>query len=198
MESAVEWIQRARREGWALGQFNISSLEVLQGIVDAANEAHSPVLVGVSMGSLRHVGWPYLAGLVQGAKAAATVPLFFHLDHGDSYETVTKVIAAGFESVMIDASRLRYAENVDLVQQVVAYGHGHGVGVEAQIGETWDEETGDTVESRTDPDEVAAYVAATGEGVHHLNAGASPEAVLASAWRLLSAARPDTFSGDTA
>ena len=161
MMNAVEWIRRAQSEGWALGQFNISGLTVLQGIVEAANEAQSPVLVGVSMGSLRHIGLPYLAGLVQGAKRAAHVPLFFHLDHGDSFETVVQVIEAGFESVMIDASRMSLDDNVRLVRRVVEYGHARGVGVEAQIGETWDEETGDLAETHTDPAQVASYVAAT-------------------------------------
>jgi len=60
----VEWIARAHHEHWALGQFNISNLEVLQAIVEAANQERSPVIVGVSMGSLRHIGRSYLAGLI--------------------------------------------------------------------------------------------------------------------------------------
>lgn len=172
--NAAEWIRRAQAEGWALGQFNISGLTVLQGIVEAANEARSPVLVGVSMGSLRHIGLPYLAGLVQGAKRAAQAPLFFHLDHGDSYETVVHVIEAGFESVMIDASRMTLDDNVHLVRRVVEYGRARGVGVEAQIGETWDEETGDLVETHTDPAQVASYVAATGIDYLAISFGNTP------------------------
>lgn len=174
MTTVTEWIRRAQSEGWALGQFNISGLTVLQGIVDAANEARSPVLIGVSMGSLRHIGLPYLAGLVQGAKRAATVPLFFHLDHGDSFETVAQVIEAGFESVMIDASRMPVEENMRLVRRVVDYAHARGVGVEAQIGETWDEETGDLVETHTDPAQVAPYIAATGVDYLAISFGNTP------------------------
>lgn len=172
--TVVAWFKRAQREGWALGQFNISSLEVLQGIVDAANEAQAPLLVGVSMGSLRHIGLPYLAGLVQGAKAAASVPIFFHLDHGDSFETVQAVIAAGFESVMIDASRMSYDDNVRVVRQVVEYAHARGVGVEAQIGETWDEETGDLIETHTDPAQVRPYAEATGVDTLAISFGNTP------------------------
>jgi fructose-bisphosphate aldolase, class II len=172
--TVVEWFQRAQREKWALGQFNISSLEVLQGIVDAANEAQAPLLVGVSMGSLRHIGLPYLAGLVQGAKAAASVPIFFHLDHGDSFETVQKAISAGFESVMIDASRMTYDNNVHVVRQVVEYARAHGVGVEAQIGETWDEETGDLIETHTEPAQVRPYAEATGVDTLAISFGNTP------------------------
>jgi len=170
----VEWIYKAREERWALGQFNMSNLETLQGIVDAGNRARSPLLVGVSMGTLRHVGLDYLPGLVQGAKAASQVPLFFHLDHGDSFEAVQNAIAAGFDSIMIDASRLPLSENIDLVRQVVEYGHARGIGVEAQIGETWDEETGDFVETRTKPSEIPDYVAATGVDYLAISFGNTP------------------------
>jgi ketose-bisphosphate aldolase len=158
----VTMLQRAQREGWALGQFNMSNLETLQAIVVAANEVHSPCIVGVSMGTLRHVGLPYLAGLIQGARASATVPLYFHLDHGADFAAVQSCIEIGFDSVMIDASRYRLEENVRLVREVVDFAHARSVGVEAQVGETWDEETGEEVETRTDPAQIEGFVAATG------------------------------------
>jgi fructose-bisphosphate aldolase class II len=170
----VEWIQKAHAEGWALGQFNISNLEVLQAIVEAANEQHAPVLVGVSMGSLRHIGLDYLAGLVAGARQAARTPLFFHLDHGADFGAVKSCIDIGFGSVMLDASRSSVAENIRLVREVVAYAHPRNVGVEAQIGETWDEETGDFVETRTNPGQVADFVAKTGIDYLAISFGNTP------------------------
>ncbi|MCO5242973.1 MAG: class II fructose-bisphosphate aldolase [Anaerolineae bacterium] len=170
----VAWIDRAHREQWALGQFNISNLEVLQAIVEAANQERSPVIVGVSMGSLRHIGLPYLAGLIAGARQAATVPLFFHLDHGADLTTVQACIDIGFDSVMLDASRASVAENIHLVRQAVAYAHPRNVGVEAQIGETWDEETGDRVESRTDPAQVADFVEQSGIDYVAISFGNTP------------------------
>lgn len=170
----VDWIQKAHREQWALGQFNISNLEVLQAIVDAASESHSPVIVGVSMGSLRHIRLPYLAGLVTGAKAAAKSPVFFHLDHGADFAAVKACIEIGFDSVMLDASRATMTENIRLVREVVAYAHPLGVGVEAQIGETWDEETGDFVETRTDPQQVAEFVGKTGIDYLAISFGNTP------------------------
>lgn len=170
----VQWIQQAHREGWALGQFNISNLEVLQAIVEAANEQRAPVLVGVSMGSLRHIGLDYLAGLIAGARKAARTPLFFHLDHGADFATVRACIEIGFDSVMLDASRSSTAENIRLVREVVDYAHPRGVGVEAQIGETWDEETGDLVETRTDPRQVADFVMQTGIDYLAISFGNTP------------------------
>lgn len=170
----VDWIQKAHRERWALGQFNISNLEVLQAIVDAAGERCAPVIVGVSMGSLRHIRLRYLAGLVQGAKASATTPIFFHLDHGADFATVKACIEIGFDSVMLDASRVPMAENIRLVREVVEYARPLRIGVEAQIGETWDEETGDFVESRTDPEQVGEFVEMTGIDYLAISFGNTP------------------------
>lgn len=158
----VELFKRARSEGWALGQFNMSNLETLQAIVEAGNELSSPILVGVSMGTIRHVGLSYLQGLMMGARAMARVPIYFHLDHGPDLEMIRKVVDLGFESVMIDTSRLGFEENVAHVREAVEFAHCRGVGIEAQIGETWDEETGDHVQVETDPDEVEDFIRGTG------------------------------------
>ncbi|MCL4830225.1 MAG: class II fructose-bisphosphate aldolase family protein [Caldilinea sp.] len=170
----VDWIQEAHRERWALGQFNISNLEVLQAIVDAASECRAPVIVGVSMGSLRHIRLRYLAGLVQSAKASATTPIFFHLDHGADFATVKACIEIGFDSVMLDASRAPMAENIRLVREVVEYARPLHIGVEAQLGETWDEEIGDFVESRTDPRQVGEFVKMTGIDYLAISFGNTP------------------------
>lgn len=170
----VQWIQLAQQERWALGQFNISTLEVLQAIVEAADDQHSPVIVGVSMGSLRHIGLEYLAGMVASAKRAAHTPLFFHLDHGADFAAARACIEIGFDSVMLDASHNSMSENIRLVKEVVDYAHPLTIGVEAQIGETWDEETGDFVETRTDPDQVADFVEKTGIDYLAISFGNTP------------------------
>lgn len=157
----VELFNRARSEHWALGQFNMSNLETLQAIVQAGNELKSPILVGVSMGTICHVGLPYIKGLMQAAHETARVPLYFHLDHGPDLDIIQKVIDIGFDSVMIDTSRLPFEENVQHVHEAVEFAHARGIGIEAQIGETWDEETGDQVQVETNPDEVEAFISGT-------------------------------------
>ena len=159
---AVELIHRAHREGWAVGQFNMSSLDTLHGIIDAANAARIPCLVGLSLTTLRYVGMEYIAGLIPAARSQATTPLYFHLDHGADLDDVRQVVAAGVDSVMIDRSMLPYADNVARVREVVALAHDHGVGVEAQIGETWEEGAAAEEEAVTDPAMVAEFVHATG------------------------------------
>lgn len=161
----VDLIRTAYRQAWAVGQFNMSNLETLQAIVAAASEARSPVMVGVSMGTLRHVGLSYVRGLLQAAKYEAEregVPLFFHLDHGPNLEIIQSCIGIGFDSVMIDTSQLSFEDNVTQVRRVVEVAHAAGVGVEAQIGETWDEETGEHNQALTDPAQVGRFVELTG------------------------------------
>lgn len=158
----VELINRARSEGWAVGQFNMSGMDTLQGIVDAANAARLPCLVGVSMGTLRYAGMEYVAGLMRAARIHATVPLYFHLDHGSDLDVVRRAIDAGFDSVMIDTSMLPYAENVARVRAVAEVTRSHGVGLEAQLGETRDEETGAGAQIETDPEAVRRFVTETG------------------------------------
>ncbi len=167
-------IQQARREKWALGEFNMSNLEVLQAIVDAANEARSPAIVGVAMGSLRHAGLNYLRGLVQAAKEEAQVPLFFHLDHGADLETIQQVIGIGFDSVMLDTSRLPLEENIAAVRQAVKYAHARGVLVEAQVGTAGDEEKGIGGEELTDPAQVEDFARRSGLDLLAFSFGSKP------------------------
>lgn len=172
--AAATLVDRARTECWAVGQFNLSNLETLQAIAEAAEEARAPVMIGTSMGSLRHAGMAYVAAMAEVAKRAATVPLLLHLDHGPDLATIAKCIELGWDSVMIDASMLPYAENVALVRRVVAMAHPRGVAVEAQIGRTWEEESGDRTEVATTPEEAREFVEETGVDYVAVSIGNTP------------------------
>jgi len=167
-------LQQARQDKWAVGEFNMSNLEVLQGIVAAANETHSPVIVGVAMGSLKHIGLNYLHGLIQAAKEEARVPLFFHLDHGADLETIQQVIGIGFSSVMLDTSRLPLEENIAKVRIAVEYAHAHQVLVEAQLGTAGDEEKGIAGEEFTNPSQVEDFVKRSGIDLLAFSFGSKP------------------------
>jgi len=156
-----EMIKRAYHEHWAIGQFNISNLETMMGVISAAEEKRSPVLLGISNGTIRHLGYPYIEGLVRTAEKVADIPLWFHLDHGKDFETVKNCVNIGFRSVMIDTSILPLKENIEQVIPVVHFCKSHGIGVEAQIGVTWDEETGDESQEKTNPEEVKIFVEST-------------------------------------
>ena len=132
-----EMLNKAKAEGYAVGQFNINNLEFTQAILQAAKEEKSPVILGVSEGAGKYMGG-YIAvvkmieGLLESYKI--TVPVAIHLDHGSTFENCKSAIDAGFTSVMIDASHHPFEENVAITSKVVEYAHAKGVSVEAELG----------------------------------------------------------------
>ncbi|EIJ80286.1 fructose-bisphosphate aldolase [Bacillus methanolicus PB1] len=135
--SMTEMLNKAKAEGYAVGQFNLNNLEFTQAILLAAEEEKSPVILGVSEGAGRYMGGfktivNMVKGLIEDYKI--TVPVAIHLDHGSSFEKCKEVIDAGFTSVMIDASHHPFEENVEVTKKVVEYAHARGVSVEAELG----------------------------------------------------------------
>ncbi len=173
-EDIRSWITRASSEGWAIGEFNVYNMETMKGVLAAANELRSPVIIGITMGGLAHAGLRYVTALCNELRAEAEVPLFVHLDHGADFETVRSVIEAGFDSVMLDVSRLPYEKNVKVVREAARFAHAAGVGFEAQIGETWDEETGEQRTETTRPEDLKRYVEATGVDYLAVSFGNTP------------------------
>jgi fructose-bisphosphate aldolase class II len=135
--SMTEMLNKAKAEGYAVGQFNLNNLEFTQAILQAAEEEKSPVILGVSEGAGRYMGGfktvvKMVEGLLEDYKI--TVPVAIHLDHGSSFEKCKEAIDAGFTSVMIDASHHPFEENIDTTAKVVDYAHSKGVSVEAELG----------------------------------------------------------------
>ena len=155
----------AMREAYAVGAFNISNLESLLAVVEAAVEEKSPVIVAVTPSSIRYAGLAHIENIVKTAAESASVPMSLHLDHGKDVETVSKCIEAGFTSVMIDGSHLKFEENVALTKRVVDLARPKGVSVEAELGRLAGIEES-TVEEKeavlTDPNAAKEFVERTG------------------------------------
>ncbi|WP_342528052.1 class II fructose-bisphosphate aldolase [Chryseomicrobium sp. FSL W7-1435] len=137
LESMKDMLEKGKREGYAVGQFNINNLEYTQAILQAAEEEKSPVILGVSEGAARYMGgFNTVVHMVKGLMTdfGTTVPVAIHLDHGSSFEKCKEAIDAGFTSVMIDASHHPFEENVETTSKVVEYAHANGVSVEAELG----------------------------------------------------------------
>lgn len=135
--SMKEMMIKGKKEGYAIGQFNINNLEFTQAILQAAQEEQSPVILGVSEGAARYMGgFTTVVNMVIGLMHdyGITVPVAIHLDHGSSLEKCKEAIDAGFTSVMIDASSKPLAENIEITKSVVEYAHARGVSVEAELG----------------------------------------------------------------
>lgn len=135
--SMKDMLNKALKEGYAVGQFNINNLEWTQAILAAAQEEQSPVILGVSEGAARHMGGFKVVTAMTKAlieESKITVPVAIHLDHGSSVDKCKQAIDAGFTSVMIDASHDPLEENIRITSEVVAYAHERGVSVEAELG----------------------------------------------------------------
>jgi fructose-bisphosphate aldolase class II len=155
----------ARQKAYAVGAFNINNLESLLAVAEAAVEEKSPVIVAVTPSAIKYAGLAYLAKIAKTAAETALVPMSLHLDHGENFETASKCIEAGFTSVMIDGSFLKFEENVALTKRVVDFAHSKGVTVEAELGRLAGVEES-TVEEReavlTDPSAAKEFVEKTG------------------------------------
>lgn len=144
--SAKEMLEKARKEGYAVGQFNINNLEWTKAVLSAAEENKSPVILGVSEGAGKYmVGYNTVVAMVKGMIETMniTVPVALHLDHG-SYEGALACIEAGFTSVMFDGSHYPIEENIQKTKDIVKHATARGISVEAEVGSIGGEEDGVT------------------------------------------------------
>ncbi|MCI5792166.1 MAG: class II fructose-1,6-bisphosphate aldolase [Lachnospiraceae bacterium] len=165
--TTTEMFKKAYNGGYAIGAFNVNNMEIIQGITEACQETHSPVILQVSKGARAYANHTYLVKLVEAALIECPeIPMALHLDHGPDFETCKSCIDGGFTSVMIDGSSKSFEENIALTRQVVDYAHAHGVVVEAELGTLAGIEDDVNVSaedsSYTRPEEVEEFVDRTG------------------------------------
>jgi fructose-bisphosphate aldolase class II len=144
------YLARARREGWALGGFNVFNLESARAVIAAGEESAAPLLVQTSEGAVQHAGLENLVAIVRQLARKSTAPV---------------AIDAGYTSVMIDASRETFEENLRETRAVVAYAHSRQVHVEAELGtlggiEDLGEQAGKSM--LTDPEQAVRFAAESG------------------------------------
>ena len=159
--------EKSMKEQYAIGAFNVNNMEIIQGIMDAAKEEKSPVILQASSGAIKYARVNYLMKMIEAAvEEAPDIPVALHLDHGPDFETCKMCIDAGFTSVMIDGSKYDFEENIALTKQVVDYAHAHGVVVEAELGKLAGIEDDVNVASEdamyTDPEQAKEFVERTG------------------------------------
>lgn len=135
--NTLEILEKARKQNYAIPQFNINNLEWTKYILEECNKNNSPVILGVSESAIKYMGgYDVVSSLVNVLikDLNITIPVALHLDHGSSFESCKKAIDAGFTSVMIDASEYDIDKNIEITKQVVDYAHRYNVSVEAEIG----------------------------------------------------------------
>ena len=165
--TTTEMFKKAYHGGYAVGAFNVNNMEIVQGITEAAGELKSPVILQVSAGARKYANATYLRKLVEAAVIEnPDIPIALHLDHGADFDICKSCVDGGFTSVMIDASKYPFQENIEITKKVVEYAHAHGVVVEAELGKLAGIEDDVKVSaedsSYTQPEEVEEFVDKTG------------------------------------
>lgn len=135
-----ECVKEAEEKKVAIGHFNISNIEALHGIYNAAKKFNLPIIIGVSEGEEEFIGRDEVATLVKMLRERDNYPIFLNADHHYSFESVKKAIDAGYDAVIIDAVKLPLEENIALTKKCVDYAEeigkkeGREILVEAELG----------------------------------------------------------------
>lgn len=161
-----DMFEKALNKDYAVGAFNVNNMEIIQGIVEAAQEENAPLILQVSAGARKYAKPTYLVKLVEAAILDTGLDIALHLDHGEDFEICKKCVGDGFTSVMIDGSKHPFEENIKLTKDVVEYAHSKGAVVEAELGKLAGIEDNIKVDARnatfTVPEEAAEFVEKTG------------------------------------
>lgn len=130
----------AKKGGYAVGLFNTVNLEQAKGVLAAAQELHSPVIIGTAEIFLPYSTLEELSYFLLPMAEKASVPVVVHLDHGLKAETCKRALELGFTSVMFDCSADDYETNICKVREITQLAHAKGATVEAELGHVGDNE----------------------------------------------------------
>lgn len=161
----LELLQTARDNGYAVGAFNIYTLEGVRAVVMAAEAAQSPVILQVLPKALE-MGGSALIALCRSAAYGASIPMAVQLDHCSDPAVIEMALNAGISSVMVDGSHLPYTRNLAFTREMTDLAHDRGTMVEAELGRLSGKEDDWEVSAReaclTDPDQAAKFIGLTG------------------------------------
>lgn len=168
---AKTFFERAKREGFAIGAFNAANLETIKAIVQAGVSQKSPVIIEASDGEVSFIGKKQLVALVRIFEQESGIPILLNLDHAPTKTSVLDAIAAGFDYVHFDGSKLPYDENVRITKELADAAHVKGILIEGEMDAITGSSSDHTAErvakyqdSRlySDPEKAKAFVEATG------------------------------------
>jgi len=132
--TSKDLLQRAQAGGYAIGAFNANNMEMVQAVIETADEEQSPVILQVSQGAIAYAGLEFATMLVKTAAELASVPVVLHLDHGTDFFQNVRCLRAGFTSLMFDGSALPLDENIRVSAKIAEIAHACGIPVEAELG----------------------------------------------------------------
>ncbi len=161
--TSKEMILKAREGRYAVPAFNAENMEMVQAIVAAAEETRSPVMIQTTPTTVKYITREMAYAMVKTEADRASVPVALHLDHCENYDDVVAAMKVGYSSVMIDASKIPYEDNVALTARVVEAAKAFGATVEAELGTVGGKEDGHSAGViYTDPDQALDFATRTG------------------------------------
>ncbi|MCD8148383.1 MAG: class II fructose-bisphosphate aldolase [Clostridiales bacterium] len=162
--TAKKMLLDAQKGSYAVGAFNAENMEMLKGIIQAAEELRAPVMIGTTSLMIQYGSVETYAAMVRAEAEKASVPVCLHLDHGNSYELAVKCVANGYGSVMIDGSALPYEENIAVSRKVAGMADVMNVPTEAELGRIGgnEDQVQGVSDQYTSPEMAKDFVARTG------------------------------------
>ena len=178
MKTLKYYINKAYKEHWAMGQFNFSDFSQVKGIIQAAQNLKSPIILGTSEGESKFVGLQEAVAMRNVLRQKTGLPIFLNLDHGKSFEYLKEAMLAGYDMVHFDGSKLELSENIKISNQVKKFAKWKGVVVEGELGkistdasrvytEKFEIKEGDL----TNPEDAKDYVKKTGVTILAVSVG---------------------------
>jgi len=190
MKNLRHYITKAKKERWVIGQFNFSDFSQVKGIVQAAQNLSSPIILGTSEGESKFVGLQEAVAIRDVLRKKTSLPIFLNLDHGKSfsakdgsasggeYSYIKEAILAGYDMVCFDGSKLPLKENIKISKEVVVFAKKRGVLVEGEVGRfgtdasrVYQEKFEIKEENLTNPKEAKDYVKKTGVDILAVSIG---------------------------
>ena len=132
--AAKELLVKAQEGGYAVGAFNVENMEMVQAVVEAAEELNSPVIMQTTPSTVKYAGLEYYYANAKAAAKKASVPVVIHLDHGNSFDLAMQALRTGYTSIMIDGSHESFEDNIKLSKAVADACRPSGISVEAELG----------------------------------------------------------------
>ncbi|MDD4467214.1 MAG: class II fructose-bisphosphate aldolase [Candidatus Paceibacterota bacterium] len=134
MKSLHSYFEKAKKEKFAVGQFNFSTIEQMKSIIRAAKKMESPVILGTSEGEGKFFGLKEAFAMKEIINLEYNVPVFLNLDHGKNFDFIKTAVDIGYDSVHYDGSLLPFDENIKRTKEIVRYAKKRGVLVEGELG----------------------------------------------------------------
>lgn len=164
----LEIFNKAQQNKYALGAFNVSNLEQIKAIIQAAQKLQSPVIIATSEGESKFIGKKQIKAIIDVWRQETDSPIVLHLDHGKSFETIKEAVEAGYDSVQFDGSELSFEENIEITKKIVNFAKEKGIkNIEGEMGylrgKSARQETVEIKEEDlTDPKQAEEFIKETG------------------------------------